>query len=44
MINNLNKFYDSREEVINFFREYIEIFYVANYDARQIKQKEQNLK
>ena len=35
MINNLNKFYNSRQEVINFFRDYIEIISDANYNARQ---------
>ena len=44
VINNLNKFYHSREEVINFFRDYIEMLSDANYDARKIKQKEQDLK
>ena len=33
MIDNLNKFYNSREEVINFFRDHIEMFSDANYDA-----------
>ena len=35
MINNLEKFYNSREEVINFFRDYIEMLSDANYDAKQ---------
>ena len=35
MIDNLNKFYNSREEVINFFRDYIEMLSDANYDAKQ---------
>ena len=34
-INNLEKFYNSREEVINFFRDYIEMLSDANYDAKQ---------
>ena len=34
-INNLEKFYKPREEAINFFRDYIEIVSVANYDAKQ---------
>ena len=34
-INNLEKFYKSREEVINFFRDYIEMLSDANYDARK---------
>ena len=33
-INNLEKFYNSREEVINFFRDYIEMLSDANYDAK----------
>ena len=35
MINNIEKFYKSREEVINFFRDYAEILSDANYDAKQ---------
>ena len=31
VINNLEKFYSSREEVINFFRDYIEMLSDANY-------------
>ena len=31
VINNLEKFYLSREEVINFFRDYIEMLSDANY-------------
>ena len=34
MIDNLNKFYNSAEEVINFFRDYIEMLSDANYDAK----------
>ena len=37
VIDNLNKFYHSREEIINFFRDYIEILSDANYDAKQNK-------
>ena len=36
MINNLEKFYNSRE-VINFFKGYIEMLSDANYDAKQNK-------
>ena len=39
MINNLNKFYNSREDVINFFRDYIEILSHANCNAKQNKSK-----
>ena len=35
VINNLEKFYNSREEVINFFRDYIEMLSDANYNAKQ---------
>ena len=39
-IINLEKFYNSREETINFFRDYIEMLSDANYNARKIKLKE----
>ena len=35
VINNLEKFYKSREEVINFFRDYIEMLSDANYNAKK---------
>ena len=35
VINNLEKFYNSREEVINFFRDYVEMLADANYNAKQ---------
>ena len=44
VINNLEKFYLSREEVINFFRDYIEILSDANYDAKQNKTEGKGLK
>ena len=44
VINNLEKFYNSREEVINFFRDYIEMLSNANYDAKQNKTKGTELK
>ena len=34
-ISNLEKFYNSRKEVINFFRDYTEMLNDANYDARK---------
>ena len=34
-INNFEKFYNSREEVINFFIDYIEMLSNANYDGRK---------
>ena len=44
MINNLEKFYNSREEVINFFRDYIEMLSDANYDARKTKSEVKGIK
>ena len=44
MINNLKKFYNSREEVINFFRDYIEMLSDTNYDVKQNKAEETGLK
>ena len=44
MIKNLEKFYNSREEVINFFRDYIEMLSDAKYDARQDELNEQDLR
>ena len=43
-INNLKKFYLSREEVINFFRDYIEMLSDANYDAKQNETEGKGLK
>ena len=43
-INNLKKFYLSREEVINFFRDYIEIISNANYDSKHSETKGKRLK
>ena len=34
VINNIENFYNSREKVINFFSDYIEILSDANYDAK----------
>ena len=44
VIDNLNKFYLSREEVINFLKDYSEMVLDASYKAKQIKLKEQSLK
>ena len=44
VINNFEKFYNSREEVINFFRDYIEMLSHANCDAKKKKLKEQDLR
>ena len=42
--NHLEKISNSREEVINFFRDYIEMLSDANYDAKQNETKETGLK
>ena len=39
VIGNLNNFYHSREEVINFFRDYIEMLSDVNYYAKQNETK-----
>ena len=41
LINNLANFYNSREEIINFFRDYIEML---NMMQNKVKLKEQHLK
>ena len=43
-INNLEKFYKSREEVINFFRDYIEMLSDANYNSKHSETKGKGLK
>ena len=44
VINNLEKFYNSREEVIDFFRKYIEMLSDAIYDAKKNEIKGTGLK
>ena len=44
VIKNLEKFYNSREEIINFFRDYIEMFFDANYDSKNSETKRKGLK
>ena len=44
IINNITRFYLSREEVINFFRDYVEMLSDANYNAKQNETKEKGLK
>ena len=44
MINSLNKFYNSREDVINIFRDYIEMLSDGNYNAKQNETKGTGLK
>ena len=39
VIDNINKFQNSREEVITFFRDYIEMLSDANYNAKQNETK-----
>ena len=43
-INNLEKFYSSREEVINLFKDHIEMWSDANYDAKQNETKGKEFK
>ena len=44
LINNLEKFYLSREEIITFFRDYTEMLSDANYGARKNETKGTGLK
>ena len=44
VINNLEKFYNSREEVIIFFRDYVEMLLDGNYKAKQNETKGKGLK
>ena len=44
VIDNLNKFYNSREEIINFFRDYIEMLSGADYKSKQNETKGTSLK
>ena len=44
VINNLEKFYDSRKELINFSRDYVEMLSDANYNAKQNETKGKGLK
>ena len=44
VINNLKKFYIFREEVINFFTDYIKMLSDANYNVRQSETKGTGLK
>ena len=39
VVFNLEKFYKSREEVLNFFRDYSKMFFDANYNAKQDETK-----
>ena len=42
VINNLEKFYNSREEAIDFFKDYIEMSSDANYNAKENETREQD--
>ena len=44
IINNLERFYVSTQELINFFRDYIEMLSHANYCAKQNETKGTRLK
>ena len=44
VISNLEKSYNSREEVTNFFKDYIEMLSDANYDARNNETQGKGLK
>ena len=44
VINNLDKFYHSKEDVINFFKDYTKMFLVLVTKQRRTKQQEQGLK
>ena len=44
LINNIARFYLSREEVINFFKDYVEMLSDANYNAKQNKTEGKGLK
>ena len=44
IINNIERFYLSRKEVINFFRDYTEMLSDANYRAKQNETKRTGLK
>ena len=35
VINNLDKFYHSKEDVINFFKDYTKMFFDASYEAKE---------
>ena len=44
VINNLEKFYNCRKEVVKFFRDYIEMLSDPTYDAKQKETKGTGLK
>ena len=44
MIDNIDKFYNSREGVFNFYGDYTKIMFDSNYQAKQDKTKGAGLK
>ena len=44
VINNITKFCLSREEVVNFFRDYVEMLSDTNYNAKENETKGKGLK
>ena len=44
VIDNVENFYKSREETINFFRDYVEMLSDANYNAKQNETEGKGLK
>ena len=45
MINNIENFYNSKEEVISFFKDYIEMLSDVNYNTKKKKKlREKDLK
>ena len=44
VIKNLEKFYNSREEVINFFSDYIQMLSNANYNSKNSETKGKGLR
>ena len=44
VVSNLKKFCNFREEVINFFRDYMEMLSDENYDARKNKTEGKGIK
>ena len=44
MINNVETFYSSREEIFNSFRDYIEMLSDAKYDTKKDETKGKGLK
>ena len=44
VIDNFENLYKSREEIINFFRDYVEMLSDANYNAKQDETKGKGLK